>query len=216
MEPEITFLMSSILSDNRARAEAFGNALTISRPAAVKTGTTDEYKDAWTIGYTPSLVVGVWVGNNDHSPMDQVAGSLGAAPIWRSLMEEYHRGSPIADFRPPNGITRLAVCQNGKEASNSAGLEYFIPGTQPSGICRELTPTPGGNSPTQQPNESDRQREEEEKKRREEEEKKRQNPTDTPQPPQPTATPVPTAIPLPTAEPTKKTWIQSNWVIALR
>lgn len=101
VDEEYAFLISSILSDNKARAEVFGDALTISKPAAVKTGTTENYKDSWTIGYTPSLVIGVWVGNNFGEPMDGIAGSLGAAPIWKDLMEKFLADTPIQQFEPP-------------------------------------------------------------------------------------------------------------------
>src|SRR5258708_2693920 len=74
ISPDAAYLITSILSDNNARAEEFGGALTINRIAAVKTGTTDDFKDALTLGYTPSFAVGVWVGNNDDKPMDSVAG----------------------------------------------------------------------------------------------------------------------------------------------
>ncbi len=161
ISPEIAFLISSILSDNAARAELFGNTLTISRPAAVKTGTTENYRDAWTIGYTPSLVIGVWVGNNNNKSMDQVAGSLGAAPIWRELMEHYLADTPVEAFVQPSTIIALSVCShNGfvaKEATSSAISEYFIKGSEPTAICFiAKTPTPSASptsplSPTQQP-----------------------------------------------------------------
>lgn len=138
MEPEAAFLISSILSDNRTRSETFGNALTISRQAAVKTGTTENYRDAWTLGYTPSLAIGVWVGNNDGALMDSVAGALGPAPIWRELMEHYLEGTPVEDFVPPSGIVSSTTCilnANQKIATPSASFsDYFIEGTQPN-IC---------------------------------------------------------------------------------
>ena len=152
-----TFLISSILSDNKARTEMFGNALTISRPAAVKTGTTEDYKDAWTLGYTPSLVVGVWVGNNFGEPMDRVAGSLGAAPIWKLLMEKFHEGTPIAQFEAPQGMVKLAVCPgNGlilknPASTSSAQVEYFLPGTQPNKYCNS-NPSPAPSAQPQQDN----------------------------------------------------------------
>lgn len=144
---DVTFLISSILSDNTARAEVFGNALTVSRPAAVKTGTTNDYKDALTIGYTPNLVIGVWVGNNDNKPMDSVAGSLGAAPIWRQLMEHMIKGTAISKFQPPNGVIKISVCKEKglkiRSATTSAITEFFLPGTEPRGYCDEtVTPTP--------------------------------------------------------------------------
>ncbi len=138
LSPQVSFLISSILSDNNVRAEVFGNSLTISRTAAVKTGTTENYRDAWTIGYTPQLAVGVWVGNNDGASMDQIAGSLGAAPIWRRLMEEYHREKPELAFEPPADVVALSVCSyNGLLArSDSTGsTEYFLAGTQPTRRC---------------------------------------------------------------------------------
>lgn len=147
LRPEIAFLISSILSDNRARQEVFGNALTISRPAAVKTGTSEDYRDAWTIGYTPSLVVGVWVGNNDNQPMSKVAGSLGAAPIWKNIMEKALQDLPKEEFIKPAGITELTVCAfNGlplrnQEATSSATKEYFIKGTEPRKFCTVPKPT---------------------------------------------------------------------------
>lgn len=143
LNPGDVFLISSILSDNQARAEEFGNTLTISRPAAVKTGTTEDFRDAWTLGYTPSLAVGAWVGNNDNTPMDNIAGSLGAAPIWKNLMEEYLKETPIETFSPPRDIIQARVCTGlgTLQASSSARLEYFKIGTQPLS-CQTLSPTP--------------------------------------------------------------------------
>lgn len=125
------FLISSILSDNKTRSEVFGNTLTVSRPAAVKTGTTEDYKDAWTLGYTPSLVVGVWVGNNFGDRMDNIAGSLGAAPIWRSLIEQFSKGTPVENFTQPDNIVKASGCFGaGKEATISGIIEYFVKGTE--------------------------------------------------------------------------------------
>lgn len=140
LDPDVAFQISSILSDNGSRAEEFGNALTISRPAAVKTGTTENFKDAWTLGYTPSLVVGVWIGNNDGTLMDNVAGSLGPAPIWKNLMEYYLAGTPIEQFKPPIDIVEKEICIS----SSSARLEYFISGTTPSQSC--AAPKPSGSA----------------------------------------------------------------------
>ncbi|MBI2330181.1 PBP1A family penicillin-binding protein [Candidatus Daviesbacteria bacterium] len=132
-DEKYTFLISSILSDNKTRAELLGTALNISRPAAVKTGTTEDFKDAWTIGYTPSLVVGVWVGNNFGERMDGIAGSLGAAPVWKSLMEEFLKGSPIEQFEPPDGIVKLAIC-------SPAASEYFVKGSESPKNCPPQPP----------------------------------------------------------------------------
>ncbi len=92
LEPQIARIVSDVLSDNETRTPIFGSnsPLYISeRPAAVKTGTTQEYRDAWTIGYTPSLVAGVWAGNNDNRPMQKAgAGMLAAAPLWNAFMKK--------------------------------------------------------------------------------------------------------------------------------
>ena len=142
----VSYIISSILSDNNARLEEFGTALNISRPAAVKTGTTENYRDALTIGYTPSLVVGVWVGNNDNSSMDRVAGSLGAAPIWKSLMEHFLAGTKVETFEKPSDIVAINICKERgllvKDATTSAQLENFIRGTEPTQLCFDSTPTP--------------------------------------------------------------------------
>ena len=83
------FLVTDILSDDAARAPAFGTGgpLLLSRPAAAKTGTTDDFRDNWTVGYTRYLVTGVWAGNSDGSPMQSASGVTGAAPIWHAFME---------------------------------------------------------------------------------------------------------------------------------
>ncbi len=159
---EVSYIISSMLSDNNARQEVFGNALTISRQAAVKTGTTENYRDAWTIGYTPQIIVGVWVGNNDNAPMDNVAGSLGAAPIWRQLMERFLAGTPVVTFKKPLTIREVALCivkteKDGdkEKKTTSTYTEYFLPGTEPKDSCMTPTPdqspTPAANTPTPTP-----------------------------------------------------------------
>lgn len=143
LSEQTSYIISSILSDTVARSEVFGSSLNLSsgRPAAVKTGTTEDYRDAWTIGYTPSLTIGVWIGNNDNSPMSRVAGSSGAAPIWKSLMQDILKGQPIEKFSVPSGITSRAVCRNNGALAETGGsntmTEYFIPGTLPSSRCNE-------------------------------------------------------------------------------
>ena len=135
----VAYIISSILSDKRTRSESFGSALDISKPAAVKTGTTEDYRDSWTIGYVPHLVVGVWVGNNDNTPMNKVAGSLGAAPIWRQLMEHYIEGINYEEFKKPRDIVSTSICRyNGllvTTATSSGYLEHFLPGTKPTRPC---------------------------------------------------------------------------------
>lgn len=109
LEPRLARLLNSILSDNNARAYIFGanKYLTLgSRPVATKTGTTNDYRDAWTIGYTPSLVTGVWVGNNDNREMKRGAdGSMVAAPIWHDFMDRVLGNTPIEYFNAPEPIS---------------------------------------------------------------------------------------------------------------
>ena len=113
LEPQIAYEISSILSDNSARSFIFGShsALVLpNRTAAAKTGTTDEFRDGWTIGYTPSLVTGVWVGNNDNSPMTgQLAASMAAAPIWNQFMTKALEGTPSEEFSRPDGLEQVTV-----------------------------------------------------------------------------------------------------------
>ncbi|MEA3463587.1 MAG: penicillin-binding protein [Patescibacteria group bacterium] len=108
LDAKIARLINNILSDNAARAFAFGenNWLTLgSRPIAAKTGTTNDYRDAWTIGYTPSIVTGVWVGNNNNSPMKRgAAGGTVAAPIWHNYMKRVLGNTPIEYFKEPEEI----------------------------------------------------------------------------------------------------------------
>jgi 1A family penicillin-binding protein len=109
---DLAYQISDVLSDDAARAPEFGrgSALTLpGRPAAAKTGTTDSFRDAWTLGYTPQLAAGGWIGNNDNSPMDKVGGSIGAAPIWQEYMERALKGQPVQKFEKPDGIKEMKV-----------------------------------------------------------------------------------------------------------
>jgi len=103
LDPKVARAINSILSDNNARAYAFGenNWLHLrSRPIAAKTGTTNDYRDAWTIGYTPSIITGVWVGNNNNSEMKRgAAGGAVAAPIWNAFMKKVLGDSPVEQFK---------------------------------------------------------------------------------------------------------------------
>ncbi|HEY1074683.1 MAG TPA: PBP1A family penicillin-binding protein, partial [Patescibacteria group bacterium] len=106
--PEVAYEVSSILSDPVARSRVFGTRTPLNiagHTVAVKTGTTQEYRDAWTVGYTPSLVVGVWVGNNDYHPMKSgSAGAMAAAPLWNTFVSQALAGTPNEDFVAPSGI----------------------------------------------------------------------------------------------------------------
>ena len=122
LDPEIARQITNILSDNNARAYTFGasNYLTLpNRPVATKTGTTNDYRDAWTIGYTPSLVAGVWVGNNDNSEMKLgAAGGAIAAPIWQKFMREALSDSPVQSFSSPALVQTKKPVLNGQLSGN--------------------------------------------------------------------------------------------------
>jgi len=104
LDPEITRKISDILNDNVARTPLYGPASPLyfpGREVAVKTGTTNDYRDAWTIGYTPSIVVGTWAGNNDNTPMAHKLSGLIVAPMWRAFMDEALKTVPVETFTPP-------------------------------------------------------------------------------------------------------------------
>ena len=105
LDQEIARTINDILSDNDARQPVFSPQSSLyfpDRAVAAKTGTTQDYRDAWTLGYTPSLVAGVWVGNNDNTPIQQKgSGVLAAAPIWHAFMEEALKGTPPDQFIKP-------------------------------------------------------------------------------------------------------------------
>lgn len=131
LSSESAFLVSSILSDNKARAPIFGNSLTIpNREVAVKTGTTNDSRDAWTIGYTPGLSIGVWVGNNQNQPMTNLVGSNSAGAIWRGTMSSLIASQPNEKFEPPATIIKKQIC-------NTTGRydEFFIKSTEPGEAC---------------------------------------------------------------------------------
>ncbi len=138
MDARVAYIISNIISDNSARLRGFGanSALKIGRPAAAKTGTTTDFRDNWVMGYTPNLVVGVWVGNADNTPMIDVTGVSGAAPIWNSFMREVLNGQPELDFSEPPGIVKREICtMSGLLATAECPrrrTEIYIDGTQPS------------------------------------------------------------------------------------
>ncbi|MFA6007182.1 MAG: PBP1A family penicillin-binding protein, partial [Candidatus Shapirobacteria bacterium] len=137
MSPQESFIISNILSDNSARTLTFGavNSLIIPNyQVAVKTGTTNDKKDNWTIGWTPNLLVTVWVGNNNNSPMGAIAsGVSGAAPIWRQIMLYALPKRDKQDFPIPDKIVNISVDKvsgYGVHDNFPSKTEYFIDGTQ--------------------------------------------------------------------------------------
>ncbi|MBN2304307.1 MAG: PBP1A family penicillin-binding protein [Anaerolineae bacterium] len=138
LDPRVAFLITDILSDNEARIPSFGpaSALNIGRPAAAKTGTTTDFRDNWTVGYTPNLVVGVWVGNADNTPMIEVSGISGAGPIWHEFIRRVLVGQPELEFDVPAGLVRAEVCAiSGRLPTGDCPRtrwEWFIESTVPT------------------------------------------------------------------------------------
>ncbi len=126
IRPEHAFLITSILADNEARTPMFGRNSVLNLPfqVAAKTGTTNDFRDNWTMGYTTDLAVGVWVGNADYTPMQNTTGLSGAAPIWAGFMsqavQQLSGGNP-SPFSRPGGIVERIICD--------------ISGTEPSQWC---------------------------------------------------------------------------------
>jgi penicillin-binding protein 1C len=155
IDPRVAFLVSDILDDDDARVPAMGrnNPLALPFPAAVKTGTTNDYRDNWTVGYTPSLVVGVWTGNTDNSEMIDISGLDGAAPLWSDYMIAVYNnaalletlglaaGQPAEAFEPPPGLERRPICNLasvtiGATDCTPGGQEWFLEAGE------GVTPTP--------------------------------------------------------------------------
>jgi membrane peptidoglycan carboxypeptidase len=130
LSKEVAWIMGNILSDNSARVLEFGpnsNLVVPGKTVSVKTGTTNEKRDNWTVGYTPSYVAAVWVGNNDNRPMHPqlASGITGAAPIWQEIMKYLLKDK--ADEVPPRPESVITLpCYFGKQ-------EYFVRGTEPKG-----------------------------------------------------------------------------------
>ncbi len=137
-DPRVAWLISDILSDDRARAIGFGlnSTLKIDHTAAVKTGTTTDFHDNWSIGYTPYLLVGVWVGNSNYEAMVDVSGVTGAAPIWNDTLRALLQGQPDRPFIRPDDMIQVQVCALSgllpTPACPNTRLEWFIPGTEPT------------------------------------------------------------------------------------
>lgn len=162
-----SFLISDILADNAARAGIFGSSLNVYdaktravKTVAVKTGTTNDSRDAWTMGYTPQLAIGVWVGNNDNRPMTN-GGSIMAGPIFTKAMGSILAGVDTK-FIPPAGVTQRQVCLSNhgladKTVKGSTYAEWFLTSALPALKCSVTEPSPSPTpspTPTEQPDSS--------------------------------------------------------------
>ena len=142
LDPATAYILTDILSDRAARQAAFGAGSVLDLPflAAAKTGTTTDWRDNWTIGYTTQRIVGVWVGNADNTPMLDVSGIDGAGPIWRDIMLAAHPVDPPGFTQPPNvtdveicgpsGMLPTPTCTRVRHALFVAGTEPTAPDTQ--------------------------------------------------------------------------------------
>jgi len=145
IDPRVAFLISDILDDDIARQPAMGgdNPLELPFPAAAKTGTTNDFRDNWTVGFTPGLAVGVWTGNTDNSEMINVSGLTGAAPLWSAFMQAVYSdydllsvlsgaaAQPPSEFVPPAGVERRNICDLrsiaiGVEDCSLTDSEWFL------------------------------------------------------------------------------------------
>lgn len=155
ISPQLAYMMTNVLSDNESRLPEFsdcnplqlysntaadcwnGNRGTV-RPAAAKTGTTSDFRDNWTVGYTTDYVMGVWAGNDNNSPMINVTGIQGAAPIWHDAMLVAEQGRPIRDFTNPGGLERATVTYS----DGVQTTDWFMPGTVPTFVQQALPLAP--------------------------------------------------------------------------
>ncbi len=139
---EVAFIISHILADNQARSDAFGANSQLNIPGkvvSVKTGTTDNIRDNWTIGFTPSYLTAVWVGNNDNTPLNRslTSGVTGAAPIWNKIMKNLLKNKAIENLTVPDNVVSRATCVGLGEkkedgtTSCKTQIEFYIKGTEP-------------------------------------------------------------------------------------
>jgi len=147
IRPEHAFLITSILSDNDARTPMFGtnSVLNLPFPAAAKTGTSNDYRDNWTLGYTYDIAVGVWVGNADYTPMQDITGMTGAAPIWsqfmQSAIQRLTSGNPTPFLKPSGIVDRVICAASGTEPSQwcpNQRSEYFAADQLPLPSSQDL------------------------------------------------------------------------------
>lgn len=141
-----SYIISHILQDNDARSPAFGTNSELrinNKTVSVKTGTTNDFRDNWTIGYTPSFLVTTWVGNNDNKPMNGlVSGITGAAPIWHKIMSHLLEKMPDEPMQKPNDVIGKNICStsglipppDGTPDRCPTRFEYFIQGTEPKTV----------------------------------------------------------------------------------
>ncbi|MFA5906131.1 MAG: penicillin-binding protein 1C [Desulfobacula sp.] len=137
MDGNAVFIISDILSDRGARSLTFGleNPLSTRFWTAVKTGTSNDMRDNWCIGYSEKYTVGVWVGNFDGEPMRNVSGVTGAAPVWLDAMNYLHQDIPSSPPDPPDGVMKIEITFSDESEPNRN--EWFVSGTETGRIVRD-------------------------------------------------------------------------------
>lgn len=134
IDPAVAYQITSILTDNITRRPTFGSLLELPFPVAAKTGTSQSFRDAWTIGYTPDRLVGIWIGNSNNTQMNNLPGATSAAPLWKTIMLHLAELSPPSNFTQPPSIIATNVCGH---------IEYYKTNNAPSYIhC------PSSNNPS--------------------------------------------------------------------
>jgi 1A family penicillin-binding protein len=156
LDPRVAFTLTDILKDNVARAPEFGlNSYLVIKnhpEVAVKTGTSNDLRDNWTVGYNQNYLVLTWVGNNNNSPMSRVAsGVTGASPIWNKIMSALLENQPSIDWKAPDGVSKINICSiTGTLPCDSCPTrqEWFLDEMRPTKACTpdqiQKTPTPTG------------------------------------------------------------------------
>jgi len=159
--PQLAYLTTNVLSDNPSRLPTFSDCNVLQlysnsqracdagnrgavRPAAVKTGTTQDLRDGWTVGYSTDYVMGVWSGNDDNSPMRNITAETSAAPIWHDAMLLAEQGHPISDFQNPGGLIRATVTY----PDGVTSTDWFLPGTVPISHAKRASGSHHGRVPT--------------------------------------------------------------------
>jgi penicillin-binding protein 1C len=140
LSAETSSLIADILSDPEARALEFGRSSVLNLPlqTAVKTGTSNDYRDAWTVGFTHRYTVGVWMGNLDRKPMHEVTGSIGPALVFRALLAELHRNREGKPLYLSRKLRQVAICrESGALPTDSCPrtTEWFRPDRAPESLC---------------------------------------------------------------------------------
>jgi membrane peptidoglycan carboxypeptidase len=159
ISPQMAYMMTNVLSDNTSRLPEFDDCNPLQlysnpasscwagdrgrvRPAAAKTGTTTDFRDNWTLGYTTDYVMGVWAGNDNNTPMYDISGIQGAAPIWHDAMLLAEQGRPVRNFNNPGGLERATVTYpDGVKTS-----DWFMPGAVPSFDLSQQSQTQGSDN----------------------------------------------------------------------